>query len=340
MATRDVLTSTRSTWTRGGKLETRWFEAWHPVLDEALRELPEMENCPHELFRLLMASPSPIEKRSVLVCNRGRPVAVVGLRRRERHWELATRGVVAFCPMPALPEFLYSALAALRVDLWVYFQNSPPPERFARLVTPIQTYRLDCKTDLEAYWKHTGLIRTIKRSRRLAERFTFEVDSPKSAAWTIRHWADTWKGSPATISAPDFLVAVEYLRARNLLHSFCLLDEGTPVAGRIMYVYGDSLVLACTSYLEEYRQVGVGIRLFDQSSQWAAKAGYTAVNLGGGHEYKAGWAPQGERIWTFNIAPNHIYLAKQVARACRAGLAAARTKFFAGPHEPTSGNTI
>jgi len=309
------------------------------VLDEALRELPEMENCPHELFRLLMSNPSPVAKKSVLVCNRGRPVAVVGLRRRERHWELATRGVVSYCLAPALPEFLYPALAALRVDLWVYWQNRPPPDRVAHTVTPVQTYRLDCKTDFEAYWKQTGLIRSIRRSRRVAERFTFEVDSPRSAAWTIRHWADRWKDVSASVSAPDFLVTAEYLQASHRLHSFCLLEEGTPVSGRIMFVDGDGLVLACTSYLEEYRQLGVGIRLFDQSSQWATKAGYATISLGGGDAYKAQWAPQGETIWTFNIAPNHIYLAKRVAWACRKSLAAARTKFFDGPQEPTLGDT-
>jgi GNAT superfamily N-acetyltransferase len=267
-------------------------------------------------------------------------VAVVGVRRRSRHWELATRGVVAYCAMPALPKFLYPALAALRVDLWVYYQNRPPPDRFAQTVDTMQTYRLDCKTDFEAHWKQTGLIRSIKRSRRLAERFTFEVDAPGSAAWAIRDWAAKWKHSPASVSAPDFLVAAEYLQARKLLHSFWLLDESTPVAGRIMYVDGDDLVLACTSYLEEYRQLGVGVRLFEQSSQWAARAGYATINLGGGHDYKAQWAPQGETIWTFNVAPNYVYLAKRVAWACRAGLAAARTKFFARPQEPTLGETI
>jgi hypothetical protein len=339
MAAREIAKSTQSAPTGGDNLEVRWFDAWDSVLDQALRELPEMRNCPHELFRLLMTSPSPVEKRSALVCDRGRPVAVVGLRRRMWHWELATRGVVASCAMPALPEFLYPALAALRVHLWVYHQNSPPPDGFAQTVVPIQTYCLDCKSDFEAYWKESGLIRSIKRSRRLGERFTFEVDAPGSAVWAIRDWAARWLHSPACISASDFLVAAEYLQARKLLHSFWLLDEGRPVAARIMHVDGDGLVLACTSYLEEYRQHGVGVGLFEKSSQWATKAGYATVNLGGWHDYKAQWAPEGETIWTFSVVPKHVPLAKRVARACRVRIAAARRKFFAARQEPTFGDT-
>jgi hypothetical protein len=89
-----------------------------------------------------------------------------------------------------------------------------------------------------------------------------------------------------------------------MLHAVIRYDAPA-VAGRIMYVDSGNLVLACTSYADEYRQLGVGIRLFDQSSQRATKTGYAGINLGGGHTYKAQWAPEGEKIWSFNIAPSH-----------------------------------
>ena len=51
-------------------LRVRWFDTWCSTLDDALQALPEMESCPHELFRLLMLNPSPTRKRAALITDR------------------------------------------------------------------------------------------------------------------------------------------------------------------------------------------------------------------------------------------------------------------------------
>ena len=45
------------------KLDVAWFDDWHPALDEALKSLPELDTCSHELFRLLIQNRSAAPKK-------------------------------------------------------------------------------------------------------------------------------------------------------------------------------------------------------------------------------------------------------------------------------------
>jgi ribosomal protein S18 acetylase RimI-like enzyme len=98
-------------------LHVNWFDDWCTVLDNALRELPEMENCPHELFRLTMQSPSSTRKRTALVTEGDGAVAVVGLRQEGKHWVPAMQGIVPGAIAPARDGFLSRSLRALGVDV-------------------------------------------------------------------------------------------------------------------------------------------------------------------------------------------------------------------------------
>ncbi|HWO93739.1 MAG TPA: hypothetical protein VNL92_03155, partial [Dehalococcoidia bacterium] len=102
------------------RLRVRWFDAWHPELDKALATLPEMPTCPHELFRMLMQNPIGARKQTALVTEDGRPVAVVGLRRKHRHWEPVPQDPSPRAVAPAAPGFLVPALRALDRDIWVW----------------------------------------------------------------------------------------------------------------------------------------------------------------------------------------------------------------------------
>jgi hypothetical protein len=285
-----------------------------------------MEDCPHDLYRSIMQNPSPTPKRTALIRDRGRTVAVAGLRRHGRHWEPALHGVVLNAVMPALPEYFFAALAALRVDIWVRYQKASPASDVVRVSFPIPTYQIDCNADFDAYWKQSGLLSTIKKSRRRAAPFTFEVDAPGSAAWTINNWSQKWRDHPAreTVVTSDLLLAAAYLQPRGKFHSFWLKDGDTPIAGRTLYVDGNDLVGCCTYYSDEYRRFGVGIRIFELSFKWATTAGYARMNLGGDHAYKGRWAPEDGAIWNYNIAPSHIYLTKKLLRVGRERLAAVR----------------
>jgi len=98
-------------------LHVAWYDGWCTVLDNALRELPEMENCPHELFRLTMQSPSSTRKRTALVTEGDGAVAVVGLRQEGKHWVPLMQGIVPGAIAPARDGFLSRSLRALRVNV-------------------------------------------------------------------------------------------------------------------------------------------------------------------------------------------------------------------------------
>ena len=53
-------------------LKVSWFDKWHSALDEALQNLPELDVCSHELYRLLIENPAPARKKVALVSENGR----------------------------------------------------------------------------------------------------------------------------------------------------------------------------------------------------------------------------------------------------------------------------
>jgi ribosomal protein S18 acetylase RimI-like enzyme len=107
-------------------LHVRWFDDWCTVLDNALRELPEMENCPHDQFRLTMQSPSSARKRIALVVDGARAMAVVGLRQEGKHWVPAMQGIVPGAIAPARDGFLSRSLRALRVHVKIEDRSALP----------------------------------------------------------------------------------------------------------------------------------------------------------------------------------------------------------------------
>ena len=113
-------------------LHVAWFDGWSTVLDNALRELPEMENCPHELFRSTMQSPSSTRKRTALVTEGDGAVAVVGLRQEGKHWVPAMQGIVPGAIAPAREGYLLRALRSLRVDVRIGGRTARPTRLLER----------------------------------------------------------------------------------------------------------------------------------------------------------------------------------------------------------------
>jgi ribosomal protein S18 acetylase RimI-like enzyme len=99
------------------RLRVVWFDDWDAVLDNALRELPEMPNCPHDLYRMTMQEPSFTRKRIALVLRDRTPLAVVGLRENGDHWIPVMQGTIPGAIAPARDGFLLRALRALKADV-------------------------------------------------------------------------------------------------------------------------------------------------------------------------------------------------------------------------------
>jgi hypothetical protein len=304
-------------------LKVAWFDTWHPALDEALRSLPEMETCPHELFRLLTQNHSSAPKKTALVTERGVPVAVVGLRHKGRRaWEPVTQWIAPGALFPAMPGYCLPALEALRIDVWIAWwrmEQQPPPSRLIRFMESAPTYRLHLPEEFEEYWRENGYFKTIRRVRNRCRDLTLETNAPGSAEWTIRNWEARWRRDPAIADASlsDRLLAAEYLENRGQYHTLQLSDRGTPIGGATIMVHHKVLVAGVLYRDPNYDHYGVGDRLIDLSFTFAVENGFETFDIGGGHEYKKRWAKQEGERWLFDLCPEPLFRAKRAVNWTR-----------------------
>jgi L-amino acid N-acyltransferase YncA len=297
------------------RLQVAWFERWRPALDNALYELPGMENCPHELFRLMMQNPSSTRKVTALVIDGDRPVAVLGLREKGQYWMPAMQGIIPESIGPARDGFLFPALKAIRADVRIAGSPIPPPKSVAaRNVTAVPIFGIDCQADFEEYWRKSGYMKTIRLARNRTKAFRFEVDRPGSAALIIANWEKQWRDHPdqQTIIASDLIIAAEYCEERHQHHSFLLLDGDVPAAGITGLVHGNDLLATVVFRNKTYDWHYVGTRILDLLTQWAAEQGFAKLDMGGWYSYKAKWAPEVGEQWDFRLCPLRKRLVSQV----------------------------
>lgn len=327
---------------RSRRLDVRWTDACSPDLDRALDALPEMESCPHDLYRLLARTPSRAPKRFALVSDAGVPVAAVALRRRHRHWELMCDGVVPFAAAPALPGRLWDALDALGVYVRIVEWEGPALPASARLVETSPRFAISTRTDFDAYWLARGnrdwLKKTRRRTRALGD-VALEVDGAEAARWTIDRWRDKWAADPAgeTSAAEDIRAATDYFVARGACRAFRLLVDGRPVAGVNTLVHTDTLVMMQSFRDPAFDRAGVGVHLDELIYRWSATSPYDAIDLGCGAGYKSRWADAAGTRATFIIAPLHLAalgIASRRLRALRRGSSPKHDITYQEPDEP------
>ena len=319
-------------------LRVAQFHAWNAELDEALLALPEMDNASHELYRLVARNSSGTQKHFSLVTHDGAPVAVVGLRQRQRHWEQLGCGILPGTTIPATAGYEIPAMAASGLDIWMKLIDEEPAASGLRSLFSIPVRRMNCSDDAEHYWHESGLWGMVKSARRRTKKYSVEVDAPGAAAWTINQWAQKWRTQETEIGR-DLVVAAEYYQTHGRYHTFRLVLDGTPVAGNTFFVANGRLIYQTTFFDDTYKRDAVGTRLLDFVFQWAADAGYRQIDLGGGHEYKTMWAPENGRIWSYNVCPKYVYLRRQAVQfARRIGwqLASSRDRAAAQPASTSS----
>jgi GNAT superfamily N-acetyltransferase len=299
-------------------LKVRWFDAWHPILDEALHDLPELDSCSHDLFRLVIQNRGPSRKRIALVTEKGIPVAVVGLRQKGRFdWEPVLQWIVPGEPFPSKPGYIMRAIEALNIEVWVaWWRVKEPPTTMPlmRYLESTPTYKMHCSDDIEQYWRDNGYFKTIRRMRNRCKDYTLSVNPPGSAEWTIKNWEAKWRENPTKIdpSLADRIMVAKYQEERGLYFTLMLLDQDIPIGGATVLVDQKDLVAAVLYSKPEYRSNGVGDRLIDLCFTLAIEKGFETFDIGGGHEYKRHWASQEGERWWFNVCPEPLYKIKQV----------------------------
>ncbi len=304
-------------------LIVKWFDEWHPSLDEALRTLPEKDNCPHELYRRLAQNPGPLRKRSALVSDGGTPVAVAVLRQRSRMlWEPVTQWITPGIVFPVRrSDDLMPVLEALGIEMdvgWWRMDIPPPESRLMRDRQEAAVHRIRGAEDIEGYWKKTGYWKTIRNKRNLCRDFKLTINAPGSIEWVVKNWEKKWRtGETEDPTLSDRMLAVPYLQDLGRHFTFRLEDDGVPLSGLTTMVH-DTTLIAQTSYRDSsYNRFGVGIRLDDYFFMFGKEKGYEFIEIGAGHEYKDKWAPQEGTRYSFRICPEHIHRAKQVVGLAR-----------------------
>lgn len=309
------------------RLRIHWFESCHPDIDSALKELPEMNGWPHELYRMLLQDPGGTQKRIALITQRETPVAVAAFRKRRDHWIPVTHYILPGAIFPVQKGYLGSLLVEFKINVWIaWWRMSHPPPLFrcVRWEERESTHKLSLRGDFENFWRTTSHFNTVKRMRKRCRDFHFKINFPGSAEWTIRNWERKYRENPES-ERPDLhdkLLAAKYLEERKRHFTFILFDQEKPIAGETFIVHRNDLVSQHNYRDPEYKWYGIGVRLMDIAFHWAAEAGFEKMDIGGGFdEYKGRWAPMDGEKYTYNICPGHLHALRRVNQYWRAARA-------------------
>ncbi|MEZ6024066.1 MAG: GNAT family N-acetyltransferase [Hyphomonadaceae bacterium] len=287
-------------YTRKG-LEVRWFDEWNPELDDALDTLPELPDCPHDLYRLLVQPIEATTKRHALVCENGAPIAIISLRRCARYWRPVTYQCLPGGIAPAIStKALGRALAALGIEVTIPAGLDDSVRALKpRYSWSYKWYRIDLREDYEAYWRKKRRQSTIKRARKRCAEMEQRVDGEGDLEWIVEQWREQWKDDPGqeVIATEDRLRLWTALQKGEhkgalKLHTLQLTQNGRRVAGVVFTSSGDTVMLQCGGRDPEFDDSYSRAATILASIEWAKDHGFAVLNMAGG-DYKRLWAPAG-----------------------------------------------
>ena len=296
------------------------IDSWNASLDEALKVLPEDEDYPHELIRLLARQAGGREKKTWLVTRDGAPIAVVPLRKADVFsWQPVTQYILPGIVIPAIEGQLFSSLNALgltlRLALWRTDCALPEGDSIYDLTTTA-TYGMSCAEDFEAYWKSTDLLRTIRAAARKWQHLRVRENMPGASDWIIFNWARKW--GVAEDETQDRMLTARFLDARGKHHSLTLCDGDRPIAGQTWTLHRDTIIGQCIYRESENSQIGNWMIYL--AFCWARDKGFRDIDIGGGHDYKRKFAPPRGKRHELTLSPRWRYATEQAVRGMKGRL--------------------
>lgn len=293
---------------------------WDDVLNEALRIIPENDDFPHELIRLLAEPRGGRPKKTWLIVEDGVPTAIAPLRQvTTLSWEPVTQYILPGIVIPARSGKHVAALRALglntRVAFWrtdMALPGGPDVHALERTVT----YGMNCADDFEAYWKSTDIWRVLRSARNKCHHLTIRENAPGASEWVISRWAEKW-GVPAD-QAQDRILAAKFLEARGRHFSLTLFDGDRPVAGQTCLSHRGEMVAQCIHREDDNGQINN--RLIHETFLWAREKGFRAIDIGGGHDYKRKFAPVAGERQEVTICPPWRHATGQALRGLKGRL--------------------
>jgi hypothetical protein len=294
-------------------LRTWDFPEWNSTLDDALKALPELENCPHEVYRALAVPRGDVSKLTVLVCERDAPVAVVVLRSADDVWEPVTTWITPGRPFPSARPDILPVLHAVAMPMrlaWWRCTDDPPRSRRVAPGAPESTYRLPCDADAELLWHESGLLPDVRKARRKCERFRVSIDAADGSEWVIRNWGLKWRVPAHHVE--DVVMAARALERLGRYHNLVVYDEDRRIGG-ISQIDDNGDLVGQAAYRDaSYNRYSLGTFMFDRHFAWAVASGFKGVDFGGTVQYKQRWAPVGGRKFVVSVTPLYQAIAAAV----------------------------
>lgn len=315
-------------------LDFESFDRWGPRLDEALTVIPEDQDYPHALIKLLARQRGGRKKKLWLIKQHARPLAIAPLRRSGLlAWKPVSQYILPGVVVPGVESRIFDALDALGVNLRIALWRSdcamPRRSRIRNVVTT-QTYGIGCGEDFEAYWKSTDIWRRLRSARNRWKALTPRENAPGASEWIITNWAKKW--AVAEDEMQDRLAAARFLEERGRHFSLTLFDGDKPLVGQTCLNHRGEMIAQC--FYRDSQDGLIGNRLIHETFLWAREKGFRAVDIGGGHDYKRKFAPPRSERHEFTIAPPLSDLSERAFYKARWHLG----KLFKGSPAPPPGD--
>lgn len=303
------------------RLRRTWLDRWSPGVESVVRALPASDLCPHELALTLLERNLATGGRIALVETKNEPVAVIGLEREGKlRWRTQTSWLIPGFACVAADGMALTAIGSLDAEVAVGWWRMPgvPAHPKIRESHEKPSCRLGV-ADREAFWRGSGMWRTIVTSRNRCARLAVRVNEPGDAEWIIRSWADKW-ATPED-PRPKLTAEAQIEIARQLTPSgklFTLVlhdDDGTPLVGSTNFIDGNVAVAGVLYRDEIVGNLPTGVRMIDEVFEYCERTGLREFDLGGGYSYKSKWAPTNGANFDLILAPTMRHFAHKLAQA-------------------------
>jgi hypothetical protein len=305
-------------------VQLSWFSEWNDTLDQALNELPAPPCCTRDQYRMLLRA-TGVTKRHILATQGGEVVAIVSLRRRANGWEpVSYQSITGYIAPSRNAPILGTVLNAIGLEISLTGVGTEADQLNATHVHKVEVPQIRLQENFEEFWhlKHNGKkhIHTIRNARRKCEHYEAAIDQPGDLEWVIRQWAHNWRNDPANEIAvtADRLAFYGSLRrspadpTEMTYHTVTLRDGERTVAGLIHSRIGNTLIYQVTARDKAYAKDAVGIAVLDISAHWAARRGWSRLDLAGTSAFKRLWAPIGAVRHTVTFRPKIISMLNRI----------------------------
>jgi hypothetical protein len=313
------------------RTEIRRFDAWSSRLDEALLQLPEDPEWPHELYRALALNAAEHGRIRVYLYldENGAPEFLIALALLRRGlWVPVTEWIVPGFVGIGSPRRLDAVLEKLPAKARVAWWRMPLPPPQAGNVRSAQlepTFGMRLTERFHEHWRRGHLYQTLNKARVRCAPFAFVVNAPGAAEYTIRSSAQHLSATePQPSHETDArLLFAAMMEPRQRYYTFSLMDGDKYVASFTACRHRRDLVALVTIRDRSYDSFDAGNHLMERMAHWALDAGYEMLDIGGSFDYKKRWGPIVGSKGKLHVYPPVTYAAHLAAqpllKAYRAG---------------------